>query len=288
MKATAPDMTNMTNIIWKRIKKNKMAQVGAYITIVFIIISIFAPIISPYDPTEQNFADSLQGPSMKHLFGTDIYGRDVFSRVLYGARTSLKIAAIAVSISLVVGSLLGAIAGFFGRFIDEIIMRFFDVLLAFPSILLAIAIMTILGSGDENLIIALAVYSIPQFARIARSSVLSVKQNEYIEAAKAIGESSWSILFRYILPNSFAPVLVQASMRMATAILGISGLGFLGLGVKPPTPEWGTDLSLALTYLYVAPHLGIFPGLAIFLVVMGFNYLGDGLNDALNPRLKDR
>ncbi|HPE69509.1 MAG TPA: ABC transporter permease [Thermotogota bacterium] len=275
-------------VIWRRIKKNRMAMVGTFIVLFFVVLAVFAPWVAPFSPTEHNYEDSLVGPSLKHWFGTDIYGRDILSRVIFGARTSLGIAFLAVSIAAVSGVLLGAIAGFFGGFWDELIMRFFDILLAFPDILLAIAIIAILGTGWFNLVLAIAIYSMPQFARIARSEVVSVKQNEYVEAAMALGEGPWTRLFRYVLPNSLAPVIIQGSLRMATAILSISGLGFLGLGVKPPLAEWGTDLSLARTYLQVAPHLGIFTGLAIFLIVMGFNYFGDGLNDALNPKLKDR
>jgi len=276
------------SVIWKRIKKNKMAMIGTYLVILFVLMAIFTPLISPYSPSEQDYMASLEGPSAKHWFGTDIYGRDILSRVIYGSRTSLSIAFVAVLAAALVGIFLGSIAGFFGGVLDDVIMRFFDILLAFPSILLAISIIAIIGAGTTNLIIAIAIYSTPQFARITRSTVVSVKQNEYVDAAKAIGEGPLSRLFRYVLPNSLAPIIIQASLRMATAILSISGLGFLGLGVKPPIAEWGTDLSLARTYLQVSPHLGIFPGLAIFLIVMGFNYFGDGLNDALNPRLKDR
>ena len=274
--------------ITRRIKKNKMAIFGTYIVLAFVAIAIFAPWISPYNPTAQNYTVSLQGPTWSHPFGTDIYGRDVLSRVIYGARTSLGISFIAVLASVITGTILGAIAGYFGGVLDELIMRTFDVFLAFPTILLAIAIMAILGPGAVNIAIAIAVYSIPQFARVSRSTVVSVKANEYVEAARSIGEERWAILLKYVLPNSIAPIIIQATLRMATAILSIAGLGFLGLGVQPPTPEWGSDLSLAMTYIQVAPYLGIFPGLAVFLVTMGFNYFGDGLNDALNPKLKDR
>ncbi|WP_036225155.1 ABC transporter permease [Mesoaciditoga lauensis] len=274
--------------IMRRIRKNKMAIFGTYIVLAFVGIAIFAPWISPYNPTAQDYTVSLQGPTWAHPFGTDIYGRDVLSRVIYGARISLGISFVAVLVSVIIGTILGAIAGYFGGALDEIIMRTFDVFLAFPTILLAIAIIAILGPGMVNIAIAIAVYSIPQFARVSRGTVVSVKANEYVEAARSIGEGKWSILMRYILPNSIAPIIIQATLRMATAILSIAGLGFLGLGVQPPTPEWGSDLSLAMTYIQVAPYLGIFPGLAVFLVTMGFNYFGDGLNDALNPKLKDR
>jgi len=275
-------------VVWRRIKKNRMAALGAFIVIAIVIIAILAPVISPYDPNEQDLYSSLEGPSLKHPFGVDLYGRDILSRVIWGARISLSISFTAVLLSGILGIILGAIAGYFGGVIDEIIMRGFDMLLSFPDILLAIAIVAILGPGKLNLILALTIYSLPQFARITRGSVISEKNNEYVDAARLMGENDVSILFRYILPNCISPIIVQGTMRMATAILVISGLGFLGLGIQPPTAEWGTDLSVARTYLRVAPHMGIFPGLAIFVTVMGFNFFGDGLNDALNPRLKDR
>lgn len=275
-------------VVWRRIRKNKMATLGVFVVTAIVIIAILAPIISPYDPNAQDLYSSLEGPSLKHPFGVDLYGRDILSRVIWGARISLSISFTAVLLSGILGIILGAIAGYFGGIIDEIIMRAFDMLLSFPDILLAIAIVAILGPGKLNLILALTIYSLPQFARITRGSVISEKNNEYVDAARLMGENNLSILFRYILPNCVSPIIVQATMRMATAILVISGLGFLGLGIQPPTPEWGTDLSVARTYLRVAPHMGVFPGLAIFITVMGFNFFGDGLNDALNPRLKDR
>ncbi len=277
-----------TAVILRRMKKNKGALFGLCIVTSMILIAILAPLISPYDPYKQDWSSSLEGPSLKHPFGTDIFGRDVLSRVFHGARTSLSISVSAVFIAVLFGIIVGTLAGYFGGLLDEILMRFLDILIAFPDILLAIAIVAALGPGKTNLIVAIAVYSFPQFARVMRASVLTIKTSEYVEAAKAIGESNFSILMRYVIPNSLAPVIVQATLRMATAILTISGLGFLGLGVKPPEAEWGTDLAIARVYIELAPHLAIFPGLTLFLTVMGFNYFGDGLNDALNPRLKDR
>ncbi len=275
-------------ITFKRISKNKGALIGMFIVFAIIIIALAAPLIAPYDPYKQDLLSSLEGPSLRHPFGTDIFGRDVLSRLIYGARTSVSISFLSVIIAIFMGAIAGTLAGYFGGVIDEVLMRFLDILMAFPDILLAIAIVAALGPGKSNLIIAIAVYSFPQFARVMRASVLTVKNNEYIEAAKAIGESNMSILIRYVVPNALAPIIVQATLRMATAILTISGLSFLGLGVKPPEAEWGTDLAMARVYLEIAPHLGIFPGIALFLTVMGFNLFGDGLNDALNPRLKDR
>ncbi|ABV32770.1 MULTISPECIES: ABC transporter permease [Pseudothermotoga] len=275
-------------VMFKRISKNKGALFGMFIVILMITVSIIAPLIAPYDPYKQDLLSSLQRPSLKHVFGTDIFGRDVLSRVIYGARTSISISFFAVLIAIFIGTTAGTFAGYFGGTIDEVLMRFLDILMAFPDILLAIAIVAALGPGKSNLIMAIAIYSFPQFARVMRASVLSVKNSEYVEAAKAIGESNISIMIRYVVPNAITPIIIQATLRMATAVLTISGLSFLGLGVKPPEAEWGTDLAMARVYIEIAPHLGIFPGLALFLTVMGFNLFGDGLNDALNPRLKDR
>jgi len=275
-------------IIYGRLRKNRLAVAGFWIIVALVSTAIFAPWIAPYDPNEQDLLASLEGPSLAHPMGVDFFGRDVLSRVIWGTRVSLTIALMAVAISAIVGTLLGSLAGFYGGVLDEVIMRIMDIFLAIPSILLAIAIVAALGPRTSNLVFAVSLSTIPEFARIARSAVLVEKNKEYIEAARAIGESRPSMLFRYALPNSMVPMVVQASLRMATAILSVSGLGFLGLGVQPPTPEWGTDLSLARTYLEIAPHAGIFPGIAIFLSVIGFNFLGDGLNEALNPRLKDR
>ena len=272
----------------KKLFENKTTLIGTVIILFFIFLAVFAPLITTYNPTRQNLLESLQLPNSKHIFGTDIFGQDIFSRVIYGARMSLYLSSVSVAISAVIGVFLGAVAGYFNKFVDEIIMRFFDILLAFPSILLAIAIMAVLGQGELNLILAISIYSLPRFARITRGTVYAEKQKDYVEAAKVSGESKWSILIRYILPNSLEPIIVQFALRMATAILSIAALGFLGLGVPPPTPEWGTDLALSFQYIQVYPYLGIFPGIAIFLVVIGFNLIGDGLNKSLNPRGKGK
>ena len=274
--------------VWKRLKKNRFAAVGFWIIIAFIVMAIFAPYIAPYDPNEQDLLASLQGPSLAHPFGVDYFGRDILSRVIWGSRVSLTLSVEAVLLATVVGTFIGAIAGYYGGVIDEVLMRTMDVFLAIPSILLAVAIVAVLGPSNFNLILAISAYAVPQFSRIARGAVLAEKNKEYVEAAKSVGENSLVIIFKYILPNALPPIVIQATLRMAASIMSIAGLGFLGLGVQPPTPEWGTDLSLARTYLEIAPHAGIFPGLAIFLAVMGFNFLGDGLNEVINPTLKDR
>ncbi|MGQ9637074.1 MAG: ABC transporter permease [Thermodesulfobacteriota bacterium] len=273
--------------IWRRLKRNRAALFGGLIVLLFVSVAIFAPWLSPYHPNEGDLTKRLKPPSREHPLGTDPLGRDLLSRVLYGARISLQIQIISVSIALVVGTLLGLIGGYYGGRFDNFIMRLMDILLAFPGIFLAISIIAVLGTGLTNLMLAAGIYSIPQFARIVRGSVISLKEKEFIEAARAIGEKDLNILFRYILPNSMAPIIVQTTLRMATVLLTASGLSFLGLGVQPPTAEWGAMLSNARAYLITAPHVATVPGLAIMLVVMGFNLFGDGLRDSLDPRLRD-
>jgi peptide/nickel transport system permease protein len=272
---------------WRRFRKNKMALVGLGIVVFFILLAIFAPLLAPYDFKEQNLAERLQPPSSKHLFGTDDFGRDIFSRVIYGARISLWVGFFSVLGSVIVGSLLGIIAGYYGRWIDGIISRLFDIMLAFPSILLAIGIVAVLGPSLQNALIAIAVINIPNFGRLIRSRVLSIKQEEYVMAAKAIGMSDMRILFHHILPNSMAPIIVQGTLAIATAIIEAAALGFLGLGAQPPNPEWGKMLADSKDFLTQAPWTMIFPGFAIMLTVLGFNLMGDGLRDALDPRMKN-
>ncbi|BDG42108.1 nickel transporter permease [Saccharococcus caldoxylosilyticus] len=271
---------------WRQFRKNKIALVGLGIVVFFILLAIFAPLLAPYDFKDQNLAERLQPPSSKHLFGTDDFGRDIFSRVIYGARISLWVGFFSVLGSAIAGSLLGIIAGYYGRWIDGIISRLFDIMLAFPSILLAIGIVAVLGPSLQNALIAIAVINIPNFGRLIRSRVLSIKQEEYIMAAKAIGMSDTRILFHHILPNSMAPIIVQGTLAIATAIIEAAALGFLGLGAQPPNPEWGKMLADSKDFLTQAPWTMIFPGLAIMLTVLGFNLMGDGLRDALDPRMK--
>jgi peptide/nickel transport system permease protein len=271
---------------WRRFRKNKIALVGLGIVVFFILLAIFAPLLAPYDFKDQNLAERLQPPSAKHLFGTDDFGRDIFSRVIYGARISLWVGFFSVLGSVIAGSLLGIIAGYYGRWIDGIISRLFDIMLAFPSILLAIGIVAVLGPSLQNALIAIAVINIPNFGRLIRSRVLSIKQEEYVMAARAIGMSDMRILFHHILPNSMAPIIVQGTLAIATAIIEAAALGFLGLGAQPPNPEWGKMLADSKDFLTQAPWTMIFPGLAIMLTVLGFNLMGDGLRDALDPRMK--
>ncbi|MDT3765563.1 nickel transporter permease [Priestia filamentosa] len=272
---------------WRSFKKNKLALVGGAIVLFFILLAIFAPVIAPEGVNEQKLQERLQAPSSEHWFGTDDFGRDVFSRVLHGAKTSLWVGFFSVMGSIIVGSFLGIIAGYYGRIADAIISRIFDILLAFPSILLAIGIVAVLGPSLQNALIAIAVINIPNFGRLIRSRVLSVKEEEYILAAKAIGMSDHRILFHHVLPNSITPIIVQGTLAVATAIIEAAALGFLGLGAQPPNAEWGRMLADSKQYLIQAPWTMIFPGVAIMLVVLGFNLLGDGLRDALDPRMKN-
>lgn len=274
-------------LVLRRIGRNPVALLGLIIIVVYIGVALFAPLLAPHDPIDQNLSKSFAPLSAENPLGCDEFGRDILSRIIFGARTSLIIQVFSVLIALVTGVFLGAVGGYFGGWLDEGIMRVMDILLAFPGILLALAIVAVLGPDLKNLIIAIGIYSIPQFARITRGSVITVKQSEYVTAARAIGESHFVTIMRYVLPNAISPIIIQTTLRMATVLLTAAGLGFLGLGVQPPQPEWGTMLSTARMYLRSAPLVAVFPGVSIMIVVLGFNFLGDGLQDALNPRLKD-
>ena len=279
--------TGQFSEVWRRLRRNRAAVIGGVVVLLFIAIAILAPLITPYDPNEGDLAQRLRSFSREHLLGTDALGRDLLSRVIYGARISLEIQIVSVSLALVIGTLLGMVGGYYGGRLDHLIMRLMDILLAFPGIFLAISIIAALGPGLLNLMLAAGIYSVPQFARIVRGSILTLKEKEFVEAARAVGESDVNILFRYLLPNSMAPIIIQTTLRMATVLLTASGLSFLGLGVQPPTAEWGAMLSTARAYIVTAPHVATVPGLAIMLVVMGFNRFGDGLRDSLDPRLRD-
>ena len=272
---------------WLSFKKSKSALVGSGIVLFFVLVAIFGPLFAPQGINDQNLSIRLQPPSSEFWFGTDDLGRDVFSRILHGTRISLTVGLSAVLISAVVGSFLGIIAGYYGRFVDTIISRIFDIMLAFPSILLAIAVVSILGPSLQNALIAIAIINIPSFGRLIRSRVLTIKEEEYIHAAKAIGMKNSRILWKHILPNSMTPVIVQGTLAIATAIIEAAALGFLGLGAEAPQPEWGKMLADARMFLLNAPWAMIFPGLAIMLTVIGFNLMGDGLRDALDPKMKN-
>jgi ABC-type dipeptide/oligopeptide/nickel transport system permease subunit len=252
----------------------------------FVFCALFAPWIAPYDPIAQDVTRRREPPSWEHPFGMDEVGRDLLSRVIYGARVSLYVGVASVSLAIIAGTLIGAVSGYAGGWIDNVVMRIMDIMLAFPSLLLAIAIVAILGPGLLNMLYAIAFVSIPAYARIVRASVLAAKEMDYTLAARAIGCSSSRILFRHIMPNCLTPIIVQGTLGIATAILDAAGLSFLGLGAQPPTPEWGAMLGQGRGSVFTAPHVVIFPGLAIMLSVLGFNLLGDGLRDALDPRLR--
>lgn len=278
--------TSLAKDAWKRLVRNKLAMLGLAIVIFLILIAIFAPLIAPYDPIIRVKEESLFGLSSVHWFGTDILGRDILSRVIYGSRISIEVGVIAVGISVIIGLVLGALSGYFGSIPDTVIMRIADIFFAFPYILGAIAIMTVLGPGIVNIFIAIGILGWASFARIFRGSILSIKNKEYIEAARALGASNYRIITKHIFPNAFAPIIVYATMNVGTAIIVEAALSFLGIGVQPPTPAWGKMLAESLDYIDTAPWMMVFPGLAILLTVLGFVLLGDGLRDAFDPKMK--
>ncbi len=271
---------------WKILRRNKAAMLGLAIICVIVICAIFADFIAPYPYDEINLDNEFARPSLENLFGTDNFGRDIFSRIVYGARISLQVGFVAVGIAAVVGVFLGSLAGYYGKNVDSIIMRIMDVLLAIPSILLAIAITAAFGGGLTNVMIAVGISSVPSYVRIVRATILSVKEQEFIEAARATGASDFRIIFTHILPNSLSPLIVQATLGVAGAILSAAGLSFIGLGLQPPEPEWGAMLSEARSYFTQHPHMVMFPGLSIMLTIFALNLFGDGLRDALDPKLK--
>ncbi|MCM3174472.1 nickel transporter permease [Paenibacillus sp. MER 99-2] len=270
---------------WRTFRKNRLALAGLVIIVFFILMAFIAPYISPYDYKEQVLTDRLQAPSAEHWFGTDDLGRDVFSRVLHGARISLWVGFFSVIGSIIAGALLGLVAGFYGKWVDMFISRLFDILLAFPGILLAIAIVAILGPSLQNALLAIAIVNIPTYGRLVRSRVLSLRQEEFVTSARTLGAGNARILFRHILPNSLTPLIVQGTLGIGTAIIEAAALGFLGMGAQPPDPEWGKMLSDSRQFIQKAPWTLIFPGLSIMLTVLGFNLLGDGLRDTLDPKM---
>jgi peptide/nickel transport system permease protein len=278
---------------WQRLRHNKSAVFGMVLIGLFVVVAVFAPVIATHGPREQNL-DLLQGsccpgPSAEHLFGVDALGRDEFSRIVYGARYSLLIGIVSVSVGLSIGLLIGAVAGYAGGIVDSTLMRLMDIMLSIPGLLLAIGIVAMLGPGITQIMIAVGVTQIPIFARLMRGSVLAARENDYVTAARAVGVTSRSLLASHILPNSISPVIVQATLALATAIIDVAGLGFLGLGPQDPaTPEWGTMLTDTTRYLQTAPHLALIPGVAIVISVLGFNLVGDGLREALDPKFRGR
>jgi len=269
-------------------RKNRLALVGIIIVCGVIVVAILAPLIEIHDPLQQDIAHRLQKPSMEHFFGTDHLGRDVWSRIVHGSRVALLVGIIAVGIGVLFGTPIGAIAGYYRGKVDEVIMRFMDAVLAFPPILMALVVVTILGPSLFNTMLAIGIDYIPRFARVIRGSVLSEREKEYVEAGKMVGEANFSILFRQILPNSLSPLIVQSTVFIAYAMLTEAALSFLGLGIQPPNPSWGSMLNEAKLFIESDPHLAIIPGLAISFTVLGFNLFGDGLRDILDPRLAKR
>ncbi|MFN2202676.1 MAG: ABC transporter permease [Caldilineaceae bacterium] len=272
---------------WNRLLGSWNGRVGLVMITVTVLIGLLAPVVWPYDPTtDSNLAESRMSPSLQHPFGTDRLGRDMLRRIVHGTRVSLLIGFVVVFASGAVGIFLGLLAGYFGGPLDSVVMRLMDILLAFPAILLAIAIVAVRGPSLENTMLAVAIVSIPGYARVVRSIVLSVRERDYVDAARSIGVSDSRIMVVHILPNSFSPIIVQMTLGVGGAILFAAALGFLGLGVQPPTPEWGAMISDAIPFLRQSPYLVFFPGMAIMLTVLGFNLLGDGLRDALDPQLR--
>ncbi len=274
--------------VWKRFRKNKIAMFGLIIFISIVLLVVFADLISPYrNALAQNIADRLQGPSLKHWFGTDSYGRDIFARIIHGGRRSLSMGIIAVAVGITVGGILGSCAGYYGGKADVFIMRIMDTIMGIPFMLLALSIVAALGAGLVNVLIALIISMIPSYTRIIRSAILTVVGQDYIEAARACGAKDRYVIIGHVIPNAIGPVIVQATMSVGTMIIWGASMSFLGMGVQPPTPEWGYMLSEGKDFMTTASHLVIFPGLAIVLTALSLNLLGDGLRDALDPRLRD-
>lgn len=275
--------------IWRQYRKNKLAMIGLMVFTILVFVAILCPLFVDYesDVIEQNNRQRLLSPSNEHIFGTDQFGRDVFSRIIWGSRVSLFVGLFTVTIALFVGGSIGAIAGFYGGKTDNLLMRIMDVFLAMPGTILAVAIVGALGPGMFNILLAMSISRIPQFARIVRSSVIVIRGQEFIEAARSCGTKNHRIILRHILPNAIGPIVVQCTLHMATTILGVAGLSFIGLGIKPPIPEWGSMLSEARGQMRDNPYLMIFPGIAIMISVLSLNLIGDGLRDALDPRMKN-
>lgn len=286
--ARVPKKRSRLAEIWRQLKKNKGAITGLVIIALLVILAIGAEFALDYDTDVigPNYEERLEGPSSEHWFGTDDYGRDVLSRILYGARYSLMIGVVAVIVSLAIGVTLGSIAGFFGGVVDNVIMRIADIFISIPSILLSMAFISAWGQTMFNLMVAVGLCSAAAFTRVARASVMTERGKDYVEAARAIGATDLQIIFKHVLPNSLAPIIVQATMRVAGAIISAASLSFLGLGVPIPMPEWGTMLSASRRFMRDSAYLTMFPGLAIMITVLSFNLLGDGLRDSIDPKLK--
>ena len=270
--------------MWRSLIANRAALVSLIFIAFLVFLAVFGPLLTPYNPISTNMAASLRAPSAAHWFGTDQLGMDIFSRVIAGTRVSLTVGLLAVSIALTIGVILGAVAGYAGGWVDSVIMRLMDMMLAIPSILLAITLMAALGKGIDKAVIAIGLVSIPEYARIVRGNILSIKQNDYIAAARVVGNTDFRIIFRHILPNALSVIIVRATLGISSAVLDTAALGFLGLGVQPPQAEWGDMLGRARGFIFQAPWTLLYPGMAITVTVLAFNLLGDGLRDALDPK----
>ena len=287
--ATSTKVRTPWTEFWRKFKRQHVAVIAGVFVVLLVVVAIVAPLIVPYDAENFFDYDSLNAlPSAKHWFGVDPLGRDIFSRILMGARISLTAGFVSVAVGALIGTALGLIAGYREGWWDRVIMRLCDVLFAFPGILLAIGIVAILGGGMSNVIIAVSIFSIPTFARLVRGNTLSLKHLTYVEAARSVGASDWTIVLRHIFPGTIAAVVVYFSLRIGTSIITAASLSFIGMGAQPPTPEWGAMLNEARSDMMVAPHVALFPSVAIFLTVLAFNLLGDGLRDALDPKIDQR
>lgn len=274
--------------IWIRFKKNKTAILGLIIFIIIILVVIFADIIVPSEAAlKQNISERLQGVSKEHWFGTDNFGRDIFARIVHGSRYSLLIGIGAVAIGITIGGILGSVSGYFGGAIDTFIVKFMDMIMSIPLMLLVLSIVTALGTNLVNVLVAMMIANIPQYTRIVRSAVVSVVDMDYIEAARACGASNFGIILQHVIPNAIGPIIVQATMAVGVMIINAAGISFLGMGIQPPTPEWGAMLNEGKSFMTTYPHIVFFPGLAIGLTALSLNLMGDGLRDALDPKMKD-
>ena len=274
--------------IWRNLKKNKGAVIGLVLIVLLILLAVCAPLLYDYDRdiVAQNIRERLQGPSLRHPFGTDEYGRDIMARVIWGTRYSLPIGFIATIVAILLGVTMGAVAGYYGGWVENVLMRFGDIFASIPHILLAIVVVSVLGQSATNLMIAVRITSTPAFIRVARAAVLTVRNQEYVEAARAIGMKNWKIILKHIIPNALSPIVVQTTLRVGSAIISASALSFLGLGIPAPAPEWGTMLSAGRKFIRDYSYMTLFPGLAIMVTVLALNMLGDGLRDAMDPKMK--
>jgi glutathione transport system permease protein len=283
---TSPAIRSPASEFWRRLRRRHTALVAAGIIVFVVLATALAPYIAPYDPAAADYDALLQGPTLAHLAGTDSYGRDILSRIIWGGRVSLAVGLISALVGGLIGTVMGLVSGWSGGWVDALLMRLCDVLFAFPGLLLAIAVVALLGPGVANVIWAVAVFSVPVFARLVRGSTLVLKQTQYVQAARSIGVSRFKLILHHVLPGALPAVIVYMSLRIGSAILVGAALSFIGLGAQPPSSEWGAMLADGRSYLGVADHLTLFPGLAIFIVVLSFNVLGDGLRDALNQKLQ--